>query len=78
MRGKQTTGFQLPALLFSKQVKNSSLMEALHVFKVICVVVVTCVSVQYEIETNINKQRMSSLFTIQHDSRSKDNTQVDR
>jgi len=36
------------------------------------------VSVQYEIKTNTDKQRMSSLFTVQHGSRSNDNTQIDR
>jgi len=46
--------------------------------KVISVVVFTCVSVQYEIKMNTNKQRMSSLFTVQHGNRNKDNTQIGR
>jgi len=40
----------------------------------ISVVIFPCVSVQYEIEKNTNKQRMSFV----HGSRSKDNTQIGR
>jgi len=48
------------------------------VFEVISVVISTRVSVQYEIKMDTNKHRMSTLFTIQHYSRSKDTTQIDR
>jgi len=47
-------------------------------FKVISVVIFPYGLVQYEVKTNTNKQRMSSLFSIQHRSISKDNTQIGR